>query len=336
MLFNHWTVYVRLKSALDCQTPMLEIAPTSPVSTSTPFKMTSLEHEMTGNMDSLPGSIDSQKENDNSLDLTDSSLSSSLDHFSLVASQAHAQFRQKHELALKQITELTALDPARYTREEGIRAELEEDEMSFRNKLSHLITSKQNADKKLKKLHSLVSRYKAEKQELVRERNDAVDRLEGYVRDAEARSKEIADLKGSLAGEQFKNQNLHRELNDNKRELEQLKDENQTLSVSAEEWGQHQGSLEQRIHELQSCLQDTEMRHGSADDQVVSLRDENEMLRKTLECEKSRITELENALLVQSNRHNKELHDVWQILEDSRRNEVTPQQVVDCWVALYV
>jgi hypothetical protein len=67
---------------------MLEIAPTSPVSTSTPFKMTSLEHEMTGNMDSLPGSIDSQKENDNSLDLTDSSLSSSLDHFSLVASQA--------------------------------------------------------------------------------------------------------------------------------------------------------------------------------------------------------------------------------------------------------
>jgi hypothetical protein len=46
----------------------------------------------------------------------------------------------------------------------------------------------------------------------------------------------IADLKGSLAGEQFKNQNLHRELNDNKRELEQLKDENQTLSVSAEEW----------------------------------------------------------------------------------------------------
>ena len=67
---------------------------------------------------------------------------------------------------------------------------------------------------RLKKLHSLVSRYKgelhvvlllcvcvclcvqavvlylAEKQELVRERNDAVDRLEGYVRDTEARSKE--------------------------------------------------------------------------------------------------------------------------------------------------
>ena len=98
-------------------------------------------------VDSLPGSIDSQKENDNSLDLTDASLSSSLDHFSLVASQAvsdltltttetltcvvscclgvgyqlqHAQFRQKHELALKQITELTALDPARYTREEVV------------------------------------------------------------------------------------------------------------------------------------------------------------------------------------------------------------------------
>jgi hypothetical protein len=70
-------------------------------------------------------------------------------------------------LALKQITELTALDPARYTREEGIRAELEEDEMSFRNKLSHLITSKQNADKKLKKLHSLVSRYKGESCEFV-------------------------------------------------------------------------------------------------------------------------------------------------------------------------
>ncbi|XP_062503094.1 myosin heavy chain, non-muscle-like isoform X2 [Corticium candelabrum] len=332
----------RLNGMLEAQQPMSGVSSASPVFSSTPMKVSSLQHEITGHAtgemaDDVSKSHDSLKENYNSLE-GDPSLSSSLDHFSLVASQAHAQFRQKHELALQQITELTALDPSRYTRDESVRTELEEDETSFKHKLTQLIASKQNAERKNKKLHSLVSRYKSEKQELIRERNDAVERLEGYVIDAEARSKEIADFKGKLVGEQFRAQNMQREMNDMKRELDQLRDENQSLVVSSEEWNEQRTSLEQRIRGLQSSLQDVEDKHSTVDDSVASLRDENETLKKKQNWDQTRITELEDALELSGQNHGKELYQLWQVLMESGRDRAAPpldlsyaEQVVTCY-----
>ncbi|XP_065909190.1 uncharacterized protein [Dysidea avara] len=292
------------KKDLDSRVAELEIELASrsvnqaPVYASTPYAVTArcLKDEIGDHLPSFntlaldtgdSSLYSSSKKDDESVDRLLGSLSpipdgssdlSSMDHFSIVTSQARTQFRQKKELAMKQIAELFTVAPSNNmeSRKETLRQQLEDDMQSFEGKLSQLSQSKHISEKKVRRLIEYVKKLKVEMKQLTIEKGDSTP-----VNGDEPRS-----VHESSPAHQDQTNHLAEELAAAKAELQELT-----------------SKAEHQERQLQKAVKQEE-----------ATRITIATLTKDLAVSKAKCVQLEDTLDVAVTRHREELDDIMELV----------------------
>lgn len=204
---------------------------------------------------------------------------SSMDHFSIITSQARSQFRQKKELAMKQIAELFANDPSNNmeSRKESLRQQLEDDMLSFEGKLSQLSQSKHTSEKRVGRLIDYIKKLKAEIKQLS-EKGDAAEP------DESEKVHETTEDQMSC---------LEKELADTKAELDQLTNKIQQLNSTIKQ-------QEKKLKKAGKLEEDAHVTIAT--------------LTKDLSITKAKCTQLEESLDVTVTRHREELDDIMELV----------------------
>ncbi|EDO41202.1 predicted protein, partial [Nematostella vectensis] len=226
----------------------------------------------------------------------------SIEGYSIVATQVATEFREKKDKALQQINELACLDtsPGVKVRHEVIANQFNEEMNTFAEKINSICLKKKSAEKRSAKLLITVKKLKEESERLQIERDKAYQKLGNLSLSSddigtrmEDLKKELSKVKEQLKASETTIEDLQNQLATINTELAAVRDEREKLAKTLGIQNEHKDELERKLidaHRSQSQL-DIQQTHQIL--RIKELEEELKRLSNHLLTEKERTTALE-------------------------------------------
>ncbi|KXJ10473.1 hypothetical protein AC249_AIPGENE22126 [Exaiptasia diaphana] len=163
--------------------------------------------------DSLNNSIASNQSTLDSI-LSCDSNNSSLESYSIIASQVANQFKDKKERALRQIEELDKLEktPEIQQKQLQLKNQFDKDVEQFAEKVNILNLKKKNAEKRSAKLLVAMKKLKEESKQFQDERDKAFQKLGNLSLNTDQLDTRVSDLQNELANERMRSKDMEDKL----------------------------------------------------------------------------------------------------------------------------
>ncbi|XP_048578461.1 inositol 1,4,5-triphosphate receptor associated 2 [Nematostella vectensis] len=247
----------------------------------------------------------------------------SIEGYSIVATQVATEFREKKDKALQQINELACLDtsPGVKVRHEVIANQFNEEMNTFAEKINSICLKKKSAEKRSAKLLITVKKLKEECERLQIERDKAYQKLGNLSLSSddidtrmEDLKKELSKVKEQLKASETTIEDLQNQLATINTELAAVRDEREKLAKTLGIQNEHKDELERKLidaHRSQSQL-DIQQTHQIL--RIKELEEELKRLSNHLLTEKERTTALEESLHLSVTKHSNEMQEIMDMI----------------------